>query len=109
MKKNVYLKRKKQSAVVEKKEKQVLQEVQQEVIAQLPKVRDEKKKKQALTDKTPEKPKVDLLVGDRVRMFDGKAIGSIDAIEKNKATVNYGVFTTKVNLDQLEFVSRKKQ
>ena len=36
---------------------------------------------------------------------DAKAI---DAVEKNKATVNYGVFTTKVNLDQLEFVSRKK-
>ncbi|HCD23200.1 MAG TPA: DNA mismatch repair protein MutS, partial [Flavobacteriaceae bacterium] len=94
--------------VVEKKEKQVLQEVQQEVIAQLPKVRAEKKKKQALAEKAPEKPMVDLQVGDRVRMFDGKAIGSIDAIEKNKATVNYGVFTTKVNLDQLEFVSRKK-
>ena len=101
-------KRKKQSTVVEKKEKQVLQEVQQEVIAQLPKVRAEKKKKQALAEKAPEKPMVDLQVGDRVRMFDGKAIGSIDAIEKNKATVNYGVFTTKVNLDQLEFVSRKK-
>ena len=101
-------KRKKQTAVVEKKEKQVLQEVQQEVIAQLPQVRAEKKKKQALAAKSPEIPKVTLMVGDRVRMIDGKAIGSIDTVEKNKATVNYGVFTTKVNLDQLEFVSRKK-
>jgi DNA mismatch repair protein MutS2 len=24
-------------------------------------------------------------------MFDGKAVGTIDSIEKNKATVNYGV------------------
>ena len=37
-------------------------------------------------------------------MFDGKSVGSIDSIEKNKAIVNYGVFTTKVNLDLLEFV-----
>ena len=37
-------------------------------------------------------------------MFDGRSVGSIDSIEKNKAIVNYGVFTTKVNLDLLEFV-----
>jgi DNA mismatch repair protein MutS2 len=30
--------------------------------------------------------------GDRVRMFDGKAVGTIDSIEKIKATVNYGMF-----------------
>ena len=28
----------------------------------------------------------------------------IDKIEKNKATVNYGIFTSKVNLDQLEYI-----
>jgi DNA mismatch repair protein MutS2 len=49
-----------------------------------------------------------LKVGDRVRMNDGKAVGSIDKIEKNKAVVNYGVFTSTVNLDQLEFVEAKK-
>ena len=38
-------------------------------------------------------------------MFDGKAIGTIDSIEKNKATVNYGLFTSKVSLDLLEWVS----
>jgi hypothetical protein len=26
-------------------------------------------------------------------MFDGKAVGTIDSIEKNKANVNYGAFT----------------
>jgi DNA mismatch repair protein MutS2 len=49
-----------------------------------------------------------LKVGDRVRMFDGKAVGSIDKIEKNKAVVNYGVFTSKVSLEALEFVESKK-
>lgn len=42
-----------------------------------------------------------------MRMIDGKAIGTIDAIEKNKATVNYGIFTSKVSLDQLEYVQNK--
>ena len=31
-------------------------------------------------------------------------VGSIDAIEKKKAIVNYGIFTTQVNIDQLELV-----
>ena len=35
----------------------------------------------------------------------------IDAkkIEKNKATVNYGVFTSKVSLEALEFVEKAKK
>ncbi len=56
-----------------------------------------------------EKPKPVLKLGDRVRMIDGKAIGTIDSIEKNKATVNYGVFTSKVSLDELEFVEAAKK
>ena len=49
-----------------------------------------------------------LKIGDRVRMIDGKAVGMIDKIEKNKAIVNYGVFTSSVSLDSLEFVERPK-
>ena len=44
-----------------------------------------------------------------MRMMDGKAVGTIDAIEKNKATVNYGMFTSKVNLDELELVEAIKK
>ena len=43
-----------------------------------------------------------------MRMHDGKAIGSIDKIEKNKATVNYGLFTTNVSTDLLELVESNK-
>ena len=45
-----------------------------------------------------------LKVGDRVRMIDGVAIGTIDTIEKQKAIVNYGTFTTNVQLNTLEKV-----
>jgi DNA mismatch repair protein MutS2 len=41
-------------------------------------------------------------------MIDGKAVGTIDDIEKNKAVVNYGIFTSKVDLTELEFVEIKK-
>jgi DNA mismatch repair protein MutS2 len=64
------------------------------------KIEDRKKKK----DIEIIKPKPILKIGDRVRMYDGKAIGTIDKIEKNKAVVNYGVFTSKVSMEALEFV-----
>ncbi|MGY8944120.1 MAG: endonuclease MutS2, partial [Flavobacteriales bacterium] len=63
--------------------------------------KDKKKKKLV---PPPPKPIVILKVGDKVRMIDGKSVGSIDTIEKNKAIVNYGIFTTQVSLDQLEKV-----
>jgi len=37
-------------------------------------------------------------------MFDGRSVGTIDSIEKQKAIVNYGIFTTQVSLDLIELV-----
>jgi DNA mismatch repair protein MutS2 len=96
--KKISAKEKKAKEVIQKK---VVEEVQVKVDA-IRTVKKEKKIKAKIEEEN--KPKVILKVGDRVRMIDGKAIGTIDAIEKNKATVNYGVFTSKVSLDQLQFV-----
>ncbi|WP_395061577.1 DNA mismatch repair protein MutS [Flavobacterium sp.] len=101
-------KRKKASAK-EIKEKQVIQkQVVEEVNVKVEEIRKEKKDKKLKANLVVEKPKIALKIGDRVRMFDGKAIGTIDVIEKNKATVNYGVFTSKISLEALEFVERPK-
>ncbi len=89
-------------AIVEKK-KEVIKEIEVKV-EEIRVAKKEKKLKPVI-----EKPKAILKVGDRVRMFDGKAVGSIDNIEKNKATVNYGIFTSKVNLDLLELVEAGKK
>jgi DNA mismatch repair protein MutS2 len=96
--KKISAKEKKAKEVIQKK---VVEEVQVKVEA-IRTVKKEKKIKAIIEEEN--KPKVILKVGDRVRMIDGKAIGTIDAIEKNKATVNYGVFTSKVSVEQLEFV-----
>jgi DNA mismatch repair protein MutS2 len=72
------------------------------VVKEIVVIRKEKKKKKLVPP--PPKPIVILKVGDKVRMIDGKSVGSIDTIEKNKAIVNYGIFTTQVSLDQLEKV-----
>ena len=98
-------KRRKLSAK-EKKVKEVIQKkVEEEVKVKVEEIRTVKKEKKIKAKIEQEnKPKVILKVGDRVRMKDGKAIGTIDAIEKSKATVNYGIFTSKVSLEQLEYV-----
>ncbi|WP_299779580.1 DNA mismatch repair protein MutS [uncultured Formosa sp.] len=93
----------KEKKVQKAKEKKVVQEAEKKVEV----IRQKKKIAKQKAIEAP-KPKVTLKLGDRVRMIDGKAIGSIDTIEKNKAFVNYGIFTTNVNLDQLELVEAKK-
>jgi len=94
---------KKQKVAQKKKEKLIEEEVSKE-IQKIRVKKQEKKKKAALK---PAKPKPTLKVGDRVRLLEGKAVGSIDTIEKNKAIVNYGIFTTNVSIDQLELVEAK--
>ena len=99
-------KRKRKTAALAKKEREEKKKLSEEVTKEIAVVRKEKKKKAKKSP--PPKPKPKLNVGDRVRMFDGRSIGSIDTIEKNKAIVNYGVFTTQVNLDLLELVEAAK-
>ncbi len=100
-------KRKKVSAKQRRAEKAKEEKIKQEAEKKVNAIRKRKKaeKKKAIK---PEKPKPVLKIGDRVRMHDGKAIGSIDAIEKKKAIVNYGLFTTNVSVDLLELVEAKK-
>jgi len=100
-------KRKKVSAKQLKAEKAKEKQIKQEAEKKVEVIR--KKKKEAKKKAKPvEKPKPVLKVGDRVRMHDGRAIGSIDTLEKNKAIVNYGLFTTNVNVDLLELVEAVK-
>ncbi|WP_281991152.1 endonuclease MutS2 [Aquimarina aggregata] len=102
-------KRKKQSFkqrnATKAKEKKVVEEVVKKVKVIREKKKEEKKKEEKIKEA---KPKVTLKIGDRVRMIDGKSIGSIDTLEKGKAVVNYGIFTTNVATEQLEFVERPK-
>lgn len=101
------LKRKKVSAKQKRaqkaKEQQVIKEAEKKVAV----IRQKKKEAKKKEIEQP-KPRPILKVGDRVRMLDGKAVGSIDNIEKNKAIVNYGIFTTNVDLNQLELVEAKR-
>ena len=98
-------KRIKQSAAVIRKKKAEKKKLKVEVEKKIEKVRVENKGKPKVVVK--KRPKVQFHIGDHVRLFDGKAVGTIDSLEKNKAIVNYGSFTTKVNPAELELVKRK--
>lgn len=100
-------KRKKVSVKEKKVAKQKEQQVQKEVEKKVEVIRKKKKAAKKKEIETP-KPRPMLKVGDRVRMEDGRAIGTIDKLEKNKAVVNYGMFTTNVSVEQLELVEIKK-
>lgn len=100
-------KRKKATAKESKAQLEKKKEIIEEVSVQVEEIRKEKKEKKQKV--VVEKPKPILKIGDRVRMFDGKAVGTIDSIEKNKATVNYGVFTSKASLEVLELVEAVKK
>jgi DNA mismatch repair protein MutS2 len=100
-------KRKKVSAKQRQAEKIKEKQVQQEAEKKVEVIRQKKKADKQKTVKI-EKPKPVFKIGDRVRMHDGKAVGSIDNLEKNKAVVNYGIFTTNVSIDLLEIVEAKK-
>ena len=95
----------KQKRAQKAKERKVKQEAEKKVEV----IREKKKvEKQKEIQIEKEKLKVTLKIGDRVRLPDGRAVGTIDKIEKGKATVDYGMFTTNVDVDTLELVQRKK-
>ena len=86
------------------KKKAEKKKLKEEVEEKIEKVRVEKKNKPKLVVK--KRSKVQFHIGDHVRLFDGNAVGTIDSLEKTKAIVNYGTFTTQVDSDELELVKR---
>ena len=82
--------------------------LQKEVEKKLVKIRKRKKEAKVKEDHIPQKTIHNFKIGESVRMDGGKAIGTIDKIEKGKAIINYGLFTTNVSLERLEFVQIKK-
>ena len=103
-------KRARQSAKEKRAQKAKENRVKKEAEKKVEVIREKKKAlKKIEVQAEKEKPKVALKIGDRVRLPDGRATGTLDKIEKGKATVNYGMFTTQVDLDTLEFVLRPKK
>ncbi len=96
-----------QEKLAQKEKQERLKKVEEEILTEVKKVRV---KKQAIEKKIArEKADYQFKVNDRVRLFDGNAKGTIEKIEKKIATINYGFFTAKTNVDQLELVQAAKK
>ncbi len=93
----------KQKQIQKAKEKKVVNEAEKTVEV----IRQKKKVAKQKIEAAPQ-AKPNFKVGDRVRLKDGKAVGTIDKLEKNKAVINYGMFTTNVSVEQLELVESGK-
>lgn len=94
----------KQLKLEEEKKRKALKEIEKKVIPEIKKVREEKKKEER--EKAIVIDGYQFKVNDIVRLKDGNAKGSVEKIEKNIATINYGIFTAKTDLDQLELVKK---
>lgn len=97
---------KKQEELAEKKQVEAIKQVEKEVLQKVVEVRKEKKIEAEKVAK--ERAEYVFKIGDRVRLIDGNSVGTIDKIEKKKAFVNYGFFTTEAKIEQLELVQKAK-
>ncbi len=93
--------------VVEKQIQEVIKKVEKEVLEKVVEVR--KEKKIADVKIAQEKATYVYEINDRVRIKGSNSIGTIDKIEKKSVIINYGVFTTKTVISNLEFVEKVKK
>ncbi|MEL4455865.1 endonuclease MutS2 [Lutimonas vermicola] len=84
-----------------------LKKTEQEILPEVKKIRVKKEK--VKREKAIFIKDYQFQVNDTVRLKEGNAKGTVEKIEKNTATINYGMFTAKTDLTQLELVKKGKK
>lgn len=97
---------KRQAIIQKKRQEEIIQLVENEVLKKVVKVREEKIIEENKIAK--EKENYNFKINDRVRIIDSNTVGTIDKIDKKTVTINYGIFTTKTSLEKLELVEKAK-
>ncbi|PCI06347.1 MAG: DNA mismatch repair protein MutS [Flavobacteriaceae bacterium] len=90
----------------EKKKKVALKNTEQEILEKVAVVREQQLEKAKKIAK--DKASFVFKVNDKVRFVGGKSCGIIEKIEKTNAFINFGIFTTKTKLSNLEFVEKTR-
>ena len=101
-------KEKKAMAELLRRQREEEERLEAQIQKEIEPIREEKASEMSIEAERP-KLNVPLAVGDRVRLEGGYSVGVIDKIEKNTATVDYGWFTTKVKIDELDLVEKMKK
>ncbi|AOW19937.1 endonuclease MutS2 [Urechidicola croceus] len=97
---------KKQEKVAKKVQAEKIQKIEKEILVEVEKVREIKKVEAIKIAK--QKADYKYKINDKVRLIDGKSSGTIEKIEKNNVTINFGIFTTKTSLNKIELVQASK-
>ena len=97
---------KQQAKIVKKQLQEVIQKVENEVMKKVVEIRKVKHKEAEKLAKL--KSEYIFKINDSVRLIDGNSVGIIEKIEKKKAFINYGNFTTEASLEKLELVEKSK-
>ncbi len=97
---------KQKAKIVEKQLQEVIQKVENEVMKKVVEIRKVKNKEAKKLAKI--KAEYVFKINDSVRLIDGNSIGTIEKIEKKKAFINFGNFTTEASLEKLELVEKRK-
>ena len=84
-----------------------LKKIEREILPEVKKIRVKKEKVER--EKAIFIKDYQFQINDMVRLKEGNAKGTIEKLEKNIATINYGMFTAKTDIDQLELVKRAKK
>jgi DNA mismatch repair protein MutS2 len=88
----------------ERRKAEMLKKIEKEVLPEVKKVRIKKEKIER--EKAIVIDGYQFQVNDTVRLKEGNAKGTVEKIEKNIVTINYGLFTAKSDLNQLELVKK---
>jgi len=84
-----------------------LKKIEREILPEVKKIRVKKEKVER--EKAIFIKDYQFQINDMVRLKEGNAKGTIEKLEKNIATINYGIFTAKTDIDQLELVKKAKK
>lgn len=84
-----------------------LKKIEQEILPEVKKIRVKKEKVER--EKAIFIKDYQFQINDTVRLKEGNAKGTVEKLEKNIATINYGLFTAKTDVAQLELVRKAKK
>lgn len=99
-------KKKAQEKAAENLRKLKREQLEKEIQEKIKPIRKAKAKQKKVEEKARTALNYSFKIGDRVRVTNGHAVGTIEKINKQKVALNYGTFIATVQLAELELVKK---
>ncbi len=92
------------NSIEKKKEKIVQKEIQKELKENTSVIKEKQKSLEEKKEKEIKQSIENLKIGDRVKIKDSQSVGTIEKIQGKRLTINYGHFTAKVSIFEVNKV-----